>query len=80
MQNWATNTTNFIVLWALPEFKHEKGEYITNNNLYQNYYDLLIQHSGYESFATHDYLNENNYTHNELGTHTHDEITNKDGI
>lgn len=80
MQNWATNTTNFIVLWALPEFKHEKGEYITNNNLYQNYYDLLIQHSGYDSFATHDYLNENNYTHNELGTHTHDEITNKDGI
>lgn len=80
MQNWATNTINFIVLWALPEFKHEKGEYITNNNLYQNYYDLLIQHSGYDSFATHDYLNENNYTHNELGTHTHDEITNKDGI
>lgn len=78
MQNWATDTTNFVILWALPEFKHKKGEIITNNNLYQNYYDLLIQHSGRDAFATHDYLNENKYTHDELGKYTHDQITNKE--
>ena len=80
MQDWATDVTNFVVVWALPEFKHKKGEIITNNNLYQNYYDLLIQHSGYESFATHDYLHDSNYTHNDLNHYTHNEITNKEGI
>ena len=77
MQNWATDVTNFVVLWAMPEFEHKKGEIITNDNLYQNYYDLLVQHSGYFSFTSHDYLNENSYTHNELNKFTHNQITNK---
>lgn len=80
MQNWATDTTNYVVLWALPEFMHKKGEIITNNNLYQNYYDLLIQHDGHLSFATHEYLNTSNYTHNALHSYTHEQITNKEGI
>lgn len=80
MQLWATDVTNFVILWALPEFMHQKGEIITNNNLYQNYYDLLVQHDGHASFATHDYLNENKYTHNTLGNYTHEQISNKEGI
>ena len=80
MQDWATDVTNFVILWALPEFKHQKGEIINNNNLYQNYYDLLVQHSGYESFASHNYLHDSNYTHNALGNYTHNQITNKEGI
>lgn len=43
MQNWATDATNFLDLWALPQFKHKKGEIITDDNLYQNYWDLLNQ-------------------------------------
>lgn len=80
MQNWATDVTNYIVLWSLPKFKHKKGELITNNNVYQNYYDLLIQYSGYGNFVTHNYLHNNNYTHDDLNHYTHNEITNKDGI
>lgn len=80
MQSWASNVTNFVVIWAFPEFNHKKGEYITNNNLYQNYWDLLHMFSGYDSFATHDYLKDSGYTHNDLGKHTHDNITNKRGI
>lgn len=45
IQNWATDATNFLDLWALPQFKHKKGEIITNDNLYQNYWDLLNQFS-----------------------------------
>lgn len=80
MQNWASQVTNMVVIWAFPEFNHKKGEYITNNNLYQNYWDLLHMLSGYDSFATHDYLKDSGYTHNDLGEHTYDDITNKKGI
>lgn len=80
MQGWATEVTNMIVIWAFPEFKHEKGEYITNNNLYQNYWDLLHMFSGYESFATHDYIKDSGYSHDDLSVHSHDDITNKRGI
>lgn len=80
MQNWASSVTNMVVIWAFPEFKHKQGEYITNNNLYQNYWDLLHMFSGYDSFATHDYIKNNGYTHNDLSAYTHDDITNKRGI
>lgn len=42
MQEWATDVIN-VSVWALPQFKHKKGEVIINNNLYQNYWDLLDQ-------------------------------------
>lgn len=78
MQKYATKPTNFIVLWALPEFKRKKGEIINNNNLKQNFYDLLLQYNNYDNFATHNYLNSNKYTHNTLGNYTHIQITNKE--
>lgn len=80
MQNWASQVTNAIVIWAFPEFNHKKGEYITNNNLYQNYWDLLNMLSGYGRFATHNYIKNSGYTHNDLSVYTYDDITNKRGI
>nr|CAI9751285.1 hypothetical protein DGKKSRWO_DGKKSRWO_CDS_0022 [uncultured phage]CAI9752141.1 hypothetical protein CVNMHQAP_CVNMHQAP_CDS_0022 [uncultured phage] len=78
MQNWATDVINTAMLWLLPEFKHQKGEKFTIGNLYQNYYDLLIQYCAYERLATHDYLNKSSYTHDYLSNYTHDQITNKE--
>lgn len=92
LQNWATDATDYSDLWALPQFKHKKGEQITNNNLYQNYWDLLDQYN--TNFTIHgeeegsDFpavrlKNESGapikYTHNELnsGNYTHNEITNQ---
>lgn len=80
MQDWATDVTNYPVLWSLTEFTKQKGELITNNNLYQNFYDLLVQLSAFDNYATHDYLAESGYTHDFLHNYTHVQITNRDGL
>lgn len=90
MQNWATDATNFTILWAYPIFRHKKGEIITKDNLYQNYWDLLEQYKtaftiygesegsefpavrlksesgGEPTEYTHNYLNNNQYTHRSI--------------
>lgn len=78
MQNFATDPTNYKVLWSLPKFKHKQGEIINTVNLKQNFYKLLEQYSNYESFATYNYLYNNSYSHNALHSYTHDQITNKE--
>lgn len=51
MQMWATAATNYRILWLFPQFMHKKGSRINNNNLYQNYWDLLNM---FDAYATAD--------------------------
>lgn len=85
MQKWATDVIN-VSVWALPQFKHKKGEIITNNNLYQNYWDLLEQFN--TNFTIHGEENGSDFPavrlKNESGgepvKYTHKELNELDGL
>lgn len=79
MQDWATDVSYFTILWSTNHFDVLKGTKITNDNLAQNYYDLLSQYNNVK-FATYKYLNDKRYTHSFLHTFTHNEITNREGL
>ena len=51
---------------------------IFTENLYQNYYDLLIQFDESSKYATYDYLKDSKYEHDYLHNYTHNQITNKE--
>lgn len=73
-----------LVIWHDSIFSIKKGTVIDNNHimksLYQNYWDLLIQKSGHDKYATHEYLNKMGYTHKELSSFTHKQINKKEGL
>ena len=72
---------NYFVLWKLPtENYFISGVQLTNNNIYQNYYDILMMLNGKNAYTTHEYLNENNYTHEQLANYSYQQITNKIGF
>lgn len=82
MQNWATSVNQ--VCWAISRFTIPKGTIISNVNpiasLFQNFWDLLVKCSSYDSFATHKYLHDMGYTHQMLSSFTHKQIMNKEGL
>ena len=82
MQNWVSSVNQ--VSWAKSKFTIRKGTVIDNLNplasLFQNYWDLLVKCSSYDSFATHKYLHDMGYTHKMLSSFTHRQIMNKEGI
>lgn len=65
---------------GLVKFKHaELAGKSNDNNLKQNYYDLLHGSAAYDRLVTYDYLNQNSYSYDNLQKYTHYQITFKQG-